>query len=95
METATTLRKEELRTTHDMTEYRESVRRLIEAEVRNALDEEMKKAAQEIMEEQKRAIRQLVEEHKMAIRQVVDEEKKAIWLRAEELKKSITKMGLY
>lgn len=76
-------------------DYREAIKKLIDTEVKNALDEELRKAAQELVEEQRKAIQQLVEEHKMAIREVVAEEKKAIWARADELKKSILKMGLW
>jgi ATP-dependent Zn protease len=75
-------------------EYREAVRKLIETEVRNTIDEEMKKAAQELLDEQRKAIRQMVEEYKVAIREAVEDEKKAIWTRVEELKKSILKLGL-
>lgn len=75
-------------------EYREAVRKLIATEVKNALDEEMRKAAQELVEEQRKAIRKIVEENKAAIQQVVEEEKKAIWTRAEALRKSISKLGL-
>ena len=76
----------------DVKEYRDAVRKLIETEVRNAIDEEMRKAAQELLEEQRKAIRQMVEEHKAAIKEAVEEEKKAIWTRVEELKKSILKL---
>ena len=82
------------KTDHDANEYREMVRKLIETEVRNTIDEEMKKAAQELLDEQRKAIRQMVEEHRMAIREAVEEEKRAIWTRVEELKKSILKLGL-
>ena len=75
-------------------EYREAVRKLIETEVRNAIDEEMKKAAQELLDEQRKAIRQVVEEHRLAIREAVEEERKAIGTRLEELRKSILKLGL-
>ena len=75
-------------------EYRDAVKKLIENEVGNIIDEEMRKAARELIEEQRKAIRQVVEEHKLAIRQAVDEEKKAIWARVEELRRSILKLGL-
>ncbi len=84
----------EVKAVADMDDYRESIRKLIDAEVRNALDDEMRKAAQELMEEQKKAVRQLIEEQKSAIRQVVEEEKKAIWEKAESLRKSMLKLGL-
>ena len=78
----------------DVIDYRGAVKRLIETEVRNAVDDEMRKAAQELLEEQRRAIRQMVEEHRVAIREAVEEEKKAIWTRVEELRKSILKLGI-
>ena len=62
-------------------DYRESVRKLIEKEVQNAMDEELRKAAQELVDEQRKAIRQIVE-------------KKAIRVRAEDLRKSMLKLGL-
>ena len=74
--------------------YREGVKKLIQAEIGNIIDEEIKKAARELLEEQKKAIRQVVEEHRLAIRQAVEEEKKAIWTRVEELRRSILKLGL-
>jgi hypothetical protein len=75
-------------------EHREAVREVIETEVRNLINEEMRKAAQDLADEQKKAIRQIVEEQKIAINAVVEEEKKAIWTRLEELRKSIVKIGL-
>ena len=75
-------------------EYRDAVKRLIDTEVRNIIDEEIKKASQELLEEQRKAIRQVVEEHQAAIRAVVEEEKKAIWGRVEELRKSIMRLGM-
>jgi uncharacterized membrane protein len=89
-------RSKEIRvsSTADMSEYRESIRKVMYDELRGALNEELQKAAQELMEEQKKAIRQILEEHKAAIRQVVDEEKKSIWEKAELLRQSILKMGL-
>ncbi len=78
----------------DVREYRDAVKKLIETEVKNTIDEEMKKAAQELLDEQRKAIRQIVEEHKLAIREAVEEEKKSIWARAEEMRKSLLKLGL-
>ena len=80
------------KTGKNIDEYRETVRKVIETEVRNLIDEEMRKAAQELLDEQKEAIRKLVEEHKLAIREVVEEEKEAIWTRLEDLRKSILKV---
>ena len=82
------------KTGKNMNEYRETVRKVIETEVRNLIDEEMRKAAQELLDEQKKAIRQIVEEQKVAIREVVEEEKKAIKSRLDELRKSVLKLGL-
>ncbi len=78
----------------DMDEYREAVRRVIDTEVRKTLEDEVQKAARELIEEQRKAIRQILDEHKAAIRQVVEEEKKVIWEKAEALRKSIVKLGL-
>ena len=71
------------------TSYRTAVKNVFEAEIKSVLDEEMRKAAQELAEEQKNAIRQIVEEQKKLIREVVEEEKRAIWTRVEELRRSI------
>lgn len=81
-------------TSKSVSEYREMVRQLIETEVKNTLDEEMRKAVQELLDEQRKAIRQIVEEHRAAIREAVEEEKRAVWTRVEELRKSILKLGL-
>ena len=78
----------------DVDEYRDAVKKLIETEVKDAIDEELRKAAQELLDEQKKAIRQMVEEHRLAIKEAVEEEKKAIWTRVEELRKSILKLGI-
>ncbi len=75
-------------------EYRENIRKLMLGEVRKVIDEEIQKAAQELLEEQRKAIRFILDEHKAAIRQVVEEEKKSIWEKAEMLRQSILKMGL-
>ena len=82
------------KTGRNVDEYRKAVRKLIETEVKNVIDEDMRKAAQELLDEQKKAIRQIVEEHRMAIREAVEEEKKAIHIRIEELRKSILRLGL-
>ena len=78
----------------DVDEYREAVRKTIEAEVKNALDEELRKAAEELLEEQRKAIRHMLEEHRKVIREAVEDEKKAIWKRVEELRKSISQLGI-
>lgn len=73
---------------------REAVKRLIAEEIRSVIDEELKKAAQELLEEQRTAIRQMVEEQRRVIREAVEEEKKAIWARVEELRQSISRIGI-
>ena len=76
-------------------EHREAVREVIETEVKNLINEEMRKAAQDLADEQKKAIRQIVEEQKIAINAVVEEEKAifresgSFWLQGEVL----TKLG--
>ena len=80
--------------TYDLSAYRESVRKIMVDELRNALDDEVQKAGLELIEEQRKAIRQILDEHKAAIRQVVEEEKKTIWEKAESLRQSILKFGL-
>jgi hypothetical protein len=75
-------------------EYRESVRKLIDSEVKKALEEEVQKAVAELIEEQRKTIRLMLEEHKAAIEQVVAEEKKEIWEKTEALRQTILKMGL-
>ncbi len=78
----------------DIKAYRENIRKLMHDELRNALDEEIQKAARELMEEQRKAIRQILEEHKAVIRQVVEEEKQTIWEKADALRQSLLKMGV-
>ena len=74
-------------------EYRASVKNLIETEVGNIIDEEIKKAAQELIDEQRRAIREAVNEHKAIVREVVEEEKRSIHERIDELRESIIRLG--
>jgi hypothetical protein len=78
-----------------MDNYRESVRIVIEAEVKGTIREEMQKATQEVIEEQRKVIRQILGEHKAAIMQVVEEEKKEIWEKAEKLRKSILQDSIH
>ena len=75
-------------------EYRASLKNLIQKETGDIIDEEIRKAARELVEEQRKAITEAVNEYKLVIRQVVEEEKKAILTRMEELRRSIIKLGL-
>jgi CHASE3 domain sensor protein len=70
-------------------EHRDSVRRMIRAEIGDAIEEEIRKAAREMAEEQRKAISEEIEEHRLAIRHVLDEEKAAIRERVQELTHSI------
>ena len=82
------------RTSETNDEYRDSIKKLIDAAIKTSLDEELRKASQELMDEQRKAIKEILEEQKATLRQIVDEERKAIWDRAEELRRSIIKLGL-
>jgi len=84
----------EVRTEPKVIDYRDAIKKMLDSELQNALEAEMRKAAQELMDEQRKAIKQILEEHRAAIRQVVEEEKKAIWEKAEALRQSILKLGL-
>jgi len=75
-------------------EYRNHMKKLIETTIKGVLDQEIQKAAQELMEEQRKAIRQIVDDYKITLQQIVDEEKKSIWLKAEDIKKSILDLSL-
>jgi polyhydroxyalkanoate synthesis regulator phasin len=75
-------------------EYRTSVKNLIQNEVGGIVDEEMRKAAQDIVEEQRKAITEAVDEYKSVIKQVVEEEKTAIRMKMGEIRRSIIKLGL-
>ncbi len=83
-----------LRPAGDVEEYRESIRNLIAAEAKKALEEELRNAHKEILEEQRKAIRQILEENKSILRQVVEEEKKAVWAKAEAFRKALLKLDL-
>lgn len=76
--------------THDAPDnYKRDLSRLFDAEVQNTLDEEIKKAKQELLTEYRKAITQTVEEHKSLLKELVEEEQKAIPDKAAELKKSL------
>ena len=72
-----------------LNDYVQDLRGLIEAEVQNNFDEEIKKAKQELITEHRKAITQITEEQKSIIRELVKEEKKAIWGKAAEFKQSL------
>jgi hypothetical protein len=75
-------------------DYRASMKRLIQKEVGDILDEELRNASREIIEAQRNAIRETLQEHRMVISAVVEEEKRTIRARVDELKRSIIKLGM-
>lgn len=81
-----------------MSDYRDAVKKLIDAEMENVIEEEMRKATEELLEEQRKTIREVVEEQKQIIREVVNQEKEAVRARVEEriaeLRMSISRIGL-
>lgn len=72
-------------------EYPKGVVNLVETEVCNVIEEEMKKTVQELLDEQRKATQQILEEHKIALREVVEQGKQAALTRVVELQKSILK----
>ncbi|MFC1933464.1 hypothetical protein ACFLXU_07620, partial [Chloroflexota bacterium] len=81
---------EEFVKTHDAPDnYKQHLKLLIQAEVQNILDEEIKKTKQELLTEHRKAITQLVQEHKSLLRELVEEEKKAILDKSSDLKESL------
>ena len=90
-ETVVAAREPEASTSDD---YRASVRRLMETEIGNIIDDEIKAAAKELVEAQRMAIREAVEEHKRIIREVVEQEKLSIRARIEDLRESIIRLGM-
>ncbi len=76
------------------TDYHKGIRQLLEKEVRDMAQEELRKGVQELMEEQRKAIKQLLEQNKAAIRQVAEEEKKAVWVDLDNIRKSIISTSL-
>jgi hypothetical protein len=75
-------------------DYRASMKRLIQKEVGDILDEELRIASKEIIEAQRAAIRETLQEHRLVINAVVEEEKRTIRSRVDELKRSIIKLGM-
>jgi len=83
-----------LRREQEKDDYRASVRKLIEKEAEPIVEEEIRKAAQELIEEQRLAIKEAVDQHRVLVREVVEEEKLAIRSRVEELRRSIMTLGM-
>ena len=74
--------------------YRDTIRKLLNIELKNALDTEWQKAAEEIKNAQRQAIASMLDEHRSIIQQVVEEEKKKIHKKVDALRKSVLDLGL-
>ena len=68
--------------------YRESIKKALYSAMGNAIDDETRRATQEMMEERENAIKQIAEEQSSVIKKVVEDEKKAIWAKVLETKQS-------
>lgn len=84
-----------IQTAGEKDDYRQSVKKLLDSSIKNVMEEELQKAAQELMEEQRKVIKQIIEEQRAVLREIIEEEKKDIHARAEELRKSILNLGLF
>jgi hypothetical protein len=76
-----------------MNDYRASVKRMIQTEVGTMIDEEIKKAALQLIEEQRTVVREAIEEHKLVIRQVVEEERQVLRGRVEGISRAAIRLG--
>lgn len=83
-----------IETRASLDDYRTQFKSLIESEVINIMEEEIRKAKEELLAEQKKALLQVVDEHRTIIRELVEEEKKTIWQKAEELRRAMLRFGL-
>ena len=68
--------------------YRESIKKVLSSAMGNALDDETRRATQEMMRERENAIKQIAEEQSSVIKKIVEDEKKAIWARTLETQQS-------
>ena len=60
---------------------------LLQIEIKDALDEGLRKAIDELPEQQRTEIKQMAKEHMQLVREAAEKEKKAIWKRVEEIKR--------
>ncbi len=72
--------------------YRETMRGIIDNEVRKAVNEEIQQAAKEPIEEHRKARRQIIDEYRSIIHEMVQEEKQPIRAKADELRHSILRL---
>ncbi len=64
--------------------YRESIKKALYSAMGNAIDDETRRATQEMIEERENAIKQIAEEQSSIIKKIVEDEKKAIWAKTLE-----------
>lgn len=78
----------------DIEAQKEAIKRLLQDKIKDAFDEELRKATEELMKEQRTAIKEMVEEQRRLIKETVEDEKKAIWEKVEEIRQSISTIGI-
>ncbi len=74
-------------------EFREYFTRLMEREIEAAGDDEIRRAALELVQEERRSVHGAVDEHKRVVRNVVEEQKLKMRDSIEELRRSIANLG--
>lgn len=67
-------------------DHRVAVKEMIEREVRNIIQEQIRSAAQELLEEQRKAIREAVEQHRLLIKEALEEVKASMRGRVEDVR---------
>ena len=77
-----------------MDDYREAIRKLIEDYIRDDVEEEMRKAEDELLAARRQAIKQVLEEQRQAIKHVVEEQRQVVWAGLEDLRDSISNDSL-
>jgi hypothetical protein len=75
-------------------DYQEAMRKLIEDDIRNDVEEEMRKAADELLAARRQAIREVLEEQRQAIKQVIEEQRQVVWAGLEDLRDTISNYSL-
>jgi hypothetical protein len=73
-------------------EYRANIKRIIDNEVKKAIELEIQQAAKELIEEHRNLTRNILEEYRSLIHEIVREEKETMAMKAEELKRAILKL---
>jgi hypothetical protein len=75
-------------------DYRNSIKKVLEAEVAAIITEEVKNGSKEIIEEYRRGIREIVEEHKRILAEELEQHKMTARAGKEELRHMITRLNL-